>query len=886
MIRFGSHVFSLLWLGSPPTSACGTESKGLEVNQEFSTGNVPLPQKDKETMVALELRSMEIDNRQLGVQNQSSEPEHSLAAIKDDMEEQSGISLKISEMGPQAEIISSDDDQLVVAQHQSDDKHLEKEKSSVVPQHCQREGEVNKETNVMLQQNGSVRCVVEQLSEPTLHNKEVAHEASQTCMAVGESNSQPVHRKRGRPAKKVKRLQQPVKVLQSSSTTTEQEMVTSSVSVEEVQVSSVVDVVNITASESLKVSPVKSKKSSSIITQSLQDGVNTALEENADTQVGFLPVSEVSLRKGCSSNMEKTSESHFMEMEDAESQSPFNEVSSKTMNTPQAASFEAKHRRTSATLQDAMLLVEAMNQSTVENALSSPQKMAVVPQTKCAPLKFQTFYKIPAKSALLPVVDHKIAEKLPVTELSTSKLSKEIRNAASKTRDTAPNNEAQAHLTGFIPNQQHEVNFSSTTTLPVSLSSAATQASVGSVQQHTLHPLMSAAPRKLSNTAPPKIIVVPSSSSVLPQKIAALSPTQLPAVVSTVVARSTSCSPAVQTTSLSSVLQKTIYVTSRKLLPVVASQTRTTSRDQQSKIIIIPRQSQTFILTAKQDSVASPSLVTVESPHLTCSSQKLNASAAQITEQTDEVATSLSQNNLESPKQTTTDPVTKVALTETSLNTSVGYVLPYALPVSQPAIKEKLSAMVRLTRLPFPVSTKESVLVSKLISNGSSETVSVLKESPTEKISTQPSETPVLSTDVCPNVRETSIGVSVNTCQMSEEPRDVQKKTSSSPKMSTILEGSPNGSYLKPSTSCTVPAPVISTTDQHTLNLDEEIISCTVKNCALTNYPPVKKQSAASIQLTDVTSKDTSDPHLQMTKTQFLAQLAVSPIVQDPEKVI
>lgn len=902
MLRFASHVFSLLWLGSPPTSACGTESKGLHVNQEFSTGDIPLSQKDEETVVALELRSMETDNSQQGVQNQLSEPEHSLvislAAIKDDMEEQSEISLKISEIGPQAELISSDHQLLVP---QSDDEHLEKEQSSVVPQHCQREGEVsiNEQTDVTLQQNGSVHCVV----EPTLLNKEVANEAPKTCMAVGESNSQPVRRKRGRPPKKVKCLQQPVKVLQSSSTTTEQEMVTSSVSVEELQVSSAVDTVNTTASESPKVSPVKSIKASPIITRSVQDRVNTALEENSDNQVAPLPFSEVSLRKGCSSNKENTSESQqfFMEMEDVESQAPFNEVSSasKTMNTPQAPSLEVKHRRTSATLQDAMLLVEAMNQSTVENALSSPRKMAVVPQTKCALLvdKLQTVDEIsakPAQTALLPVVDHEIADKLPVTELSTSKLSKEIHNAASKTRDTAPNNEAQAHLTGFIPNQQNVVTFSRTTTLPVPLSSAATQTSVGSVQQHTLHPLISVAPRKLSNTAPQKIIVVPRSS-LMPQKIVALSATQLPAVVSTVVARNTSLLPAstavssLEASSFSSVLQKTIYVTSKKLLPVVASQSRTTSRDQQSKIIIIPRQSQsqTFVLTAKQDSAASPSPVTVASPQLSCSSLKLKALNAQIT--SDEVATSLSQNevntseNLESPKQTTSDPVTTNALTETSLTRSVGQSLAYALPVRQ------LSAMVILTRLPFPVSTKESVLVSRLISNGSFETLSMLKESATEKKSTQPSETPVLSTGICHKVKETSFAMSVNTCQMSEEPLDVQMKASVSSKMSTILECSQNGNYLEPSTSSSVPAPVISVTepsaDQPTFNLDKEIISSTVQNRALTNYPPVEKQSGASIQLTAVTSKDTCDPHLQMTKTQFLAQLAVSPIVQDPEKV-
>ncbi|XP_070701978.1 uncharacterized protein [Pempheris klunzingeri] len=48
---------------------------------------------------------------------------------------------------------------------------------------------------------------------------------------------------------------------------------------------------------------------------------------------------------------------------------------------------------------------------------------------------------------------------------------------------------------------------------------------------------------------------------------------------------------------------------------------------------------------------------------------------------------------------------------------------------------------------------------------------------------------------------------------------------------------------------------------------------------------PVKvKQPAGLVPLTSISPKDRSDPHLQMTKTQFLAQLAVSPVVQDTEK--
>lgn len=928
-LTFNLNDSSLLWLGSPPTSACGTENNRPYVNQELYTEDIPLPHKDEETTVALELPSFKTGRGLQGVQNQSCEPEHSLvislSAIKDDMEEESEISLKISEIAIQSELTTSAEHPLVVAQ-----QPIEKEQPPLVPQHCQREGEmsVNEQTDVVLQQYDNVCCIVEQLAEK--QNKEVANEAQKTSLAEGKSGPQPVRRKRGRPPKRAKRLQQPEKVLLSSSATTDKDVVTSpSVRVEEVQVSSAVDTVKTTAPKSLKVSTVKSKKTSSFTTRSVQERVNTALEENVDRrEVSSLSVSEVSLRKGCSSNKDKTSESQqlFTESDEAEIQAPSNDVLSVTeTNTPQTATLEPKHRRTSVTLQDAMLLVEAMNQSTVENALSSPQKLAVPPQTKCAPLvgKLQTVDEIPAEPPEALLSAHEITVKIPVTELSTSKQSKvETLKAATKTRDATPNNEARAHLTGVTPDPQHVVTPSSTTTLPVPLSSAATQTSIGSLPQHTLHSLISVAPSKQSNAAPQKIIVVPrSASSLMPHKIAALSSTQIPAVVSTVVATrntsllptSTASSSPLETPSLSSVLQKTIYVTPGALLPIVPSQSSVTSRDQQSgtlpqsKItIIIPRQSQskTLVLATKQDSAASASTVVmppnstaVASTQLSSSSQELKDSLeAQTT--SDKVVKLLSQkadnisDNLESPKQTTTVPETTNALMETcsSLNRPVGQGLASVFPVKQPKVEQKFSAMVRLTRLPFPVSTKESVLVSKLISNGSYETQSMLKESTTQMIiSTQPSEVPELSTDICPTLKETPVAAYVNTSH--EEPNDVQEKPSAFSKMSTILEGSQDRSCLEPSASSSVSAPVIGMTEpsdnKPTSNLDKEIISNTVQNCTLLKCPPIEeKQSAASIQLTAITSKDTSDPHLQMTKTQFLAQLAVSPIVQTPEKVM
>ncbi|KAM7009802.1 uncharacterized protein LKV04_001727 [Tautogolabrus adspersus] len=57
-----------------------------------------------------------------------------------------------------------------------------------------------------------------------------------------------------------------------------------------------------------------------------------------------------------------------------------------------------------------------------------------------------------------------------------------------------------------------------------------------------------------------------------------------------------------------------------------------------------------------------------------------------------------------------------------------------------------------------------------------------------------------------------------------------------------------------------------------------------VQDCTSPSDPAIEQQSPAVIILKSIKSKDPSDPHLQMTKTQFLAKLAVSPIVQDPKQ--
>ncbi|XP_054459927.1 mucin-2-like [Anoplopoma fimbria] len=599
-----------------------------------------------------------------------------------------------------------------------------------------------------------------------------------------------------------------------------------------------------------------------------------------------------------------------MEMEKRAIKAPSTEVSSanETVKTP---TVQRRERRTSVTLQDAILLVEAMNQSTAEDTVTSPQRRAASTQTQLAPrvVTLETVDEIPAEPA------NSTKEKLSATPA---------------TSDAIPINEVDAHVKIVMPKQQYTLTPSNTTTS----ATAAAQTSVQSLQQHPHCSLMSVAPGKPGEAVSHKILSMPRSvSSLIRHKISALSPTQLPTVVSTVVAaQKNSRLPGCKTTglplgtpSLSSVPQNTINITSRRSLPVVPLQSTSTSTDLQSgtptqpKItIIVPRQlsavasskhqSQKIVLTTAQESAESPAVL-VSSPQLISSSQDLSIS---VDTQTvlDEVAAISSQKkktlyNLEFSKQTASVYELLTASTETcsSSNMLVGLVPTSVSPVAPLTVEQKLSAVVRLTRLPFPVSAQEAVLVSRLPTDEPLESQSTLKEDSTQEkpssvfISTPPPETLVVSTDICPSLKGTSVALLVHTSRMSEEPNYIQEKASLSCENCNILEeDSPDS---RPSTTSKVSAPVVvnstiainkteqpvanATAGESTLISDEEMIGIAVQDCASPNEPPIEeKESAALVHLT---TKDTSDPHLQMTKAQFLAQLAVTPVPEDSEMV-
>ncbi|XP_070830610.1 uncharacterized protein [Chaetodon trifascialis] len=918
---------------SPWASACGTENQGPFINRVCSTREIPLSQRHEETQVALELPSLGICSGLQGAQSHSSELEHSvvipLSAIKDDLEEESEVSQEISESGSQGEFRTSEKHQLVVAQPH---EPPEKEQPLVVPRQCQRESEllVNEQTDTMQQQNADAQSTHEQFAQTkSLNNGQACDELKNEVAEAG--SYQPdlsVQCRRGQQSKKAKRPKLVKEILKSSSSDipAEQEVKKSpTIRVEEIEVSSAVDIVHITSSESPQMCPVQPKDP------------NIALEGVENTEVGSLVVSIASLSRGCSSEMEKTrkSQQFSMVMEGGTIQTPSTEISSAIetpAESPQAPSVQSKDSNTSVTLQDAMLLVEAMNQSMVENT-SSLQIMATPPQAQCVPHMgaLQTVDEVPAEPPL-PVETHEAIGTLPITELSTTLQSTiEELSAPLQTTGTTPTNEAETDMKAVIQKQQQTVFLSKTTTSSVPPPAAAVQRSVQSFHRHRPYPLITlVTPSRRGNTVPHKIIVVPRSiSSLMPHKLTAQSTNQLPAVLSVVDAAqnksvlpgSTAAGLPLRAPSSSPVSQKTLYVTSSKSLPVVRPST-TTSVDLQSesplppqKTNTIPRQVsavasrkhqlQTIVLTAQQESNKS-SPVMVSPPQFMSSSQELSVSVGTQTA-SGKVLIKSPQNvdntpdNFESPKQTASVFETKNAHTETcsSLNMSVGLVPPSRSPAVPPTFEQQLCAVVRLTRLPFPISTKESVFVSRQPPNGSSDSQSILKKS-CVVIPTQPPETLVLSTDICSSLKEGSFAVSVNTSQMSEEPDDIQEEASLTTENCIPMEESPNNGYFQPSTPSKLSQPVFEksavainmtelsavsgTAVEHTSNLDEEI-SIAAQDGVLPSGPSIEeKQSPALIHLTSSASKDTSDPHLQMLKTQFLAQLAVSPVEQDAKK--
>ncbi|XP_034544322.1 uncharacterized protein LOC117816247 isoform X1 [Notolabrus celidotus] len=825
------------------TSAGGIQNEGCITNQKCSNAEIPLAQRNEEAQVTLKLPQLGMDSSLLEVRNQSSDLELSLSTVKDDDEKDSEIGLQISGIRSPEELLTSKRQTLVVAPNQPEAEFQQNEQPS------------NADWPRKL---ADIQSTEAQFYKPTTPKKYKAFDELQNGLSEVEPDL-PVRRRRGRPPKKAKTLQQPVKQMCLPSS-------------------------NIPAEQEVKKYPAtrlrEVKTSSNVESVSMQGKADTDLAEKEKCTAGSLAVSVSSLSRKRSYKNKKITESQEppMDTKDGEIQAPSTEVSSTVakQNTPtteslQEPSHQSRERRTSATLQDAMLLVEAMNQSTEKNVLCSLQRRAATTQT------LQTVEEVPVEPGKPPILFEK--------------------EGALQAPDGTTTATALAKKEAVTPNPQHTDPPPSTSKSSVATSTTATQTSVHSVQHPHLHPpIKPISPSKQGDAVPQKIIVMSRSSApLMPCKFAGKSPTQLPSVVSTVsTAQSNSDLPTLIPTgippfkpSLCSVPQKTIYITQEKSLPSITLQSTAPPTELQSgslsqpKItILIPRElsavasrkrSQAIAGASRQESAKSYSTDMSPSSELMSFSQEVRGSGdPQLA--LDEVSSTKLTNthdNLESYQQT----VSLKSVNESTEISSSSDILLGLVPtsISPLTVEQAPTAVVRLTRLSFPMSTKDAVMLSSRHSNESSETQSLSQEDTRKEkpssvvISTQPSETQVFSYDICVNSKETSAADFVKASQMSEKSRTRESPPLSSEKC-TVLDDSTDGEYVA--------------AELPTYELEEET-SIAVQDPTLPNVPPIEQQSPAVIHLMSIKSKDSSDPHSQMTKTQFLAQLAVSPIVQD-----
>ncbi|KAM4603594.1 uncharacterized protein ACJ7VT_018276 [Polymixia lowei] len=1008
-----------------------------------------------------------------GVQSQVSEPVHppvvTLPAVEVHMR---GNTQPISETSAPCEtppeVITLEEQPVLVVEQQSVDQPSEKEQPSAVTQQFQR---VNDQLSVPMQPPVNVPSKPEQLSEPAPLSKERASQELVLDLAEIEVSSSA--RRRGRPPKKVilsKSQQQPVKEKVQSPSVKENDILpqpvlaaaprrgrppkkgrpsTTPLPAQEaipspaIGIPSIKKVVNSPSREveeikvrSLPIStasprrgrPRKNARPSTILpvqemipspsinVPSIQEELNN-LSREVEIEVSSQPVSAASCRNA------KPSKSQLpAEMEEKVIQSPSIQgpLATETMETssselPNGSSVQSRERHASyPTLQDAMLLVEAINaqtseyQSTMQNTFSSLQKTLQI-QHSPPLVTSQTDLVAPDQppSSLSPQmsttpqppsVPHQTASTLPTVEQSeTAQSSAQQFVIRSQTAGVSPKEQsttvAQAQLKAIV--KPSAVILPKTTVSPIPPSTVASWTSIQSQLQRPFHPRITLiTPNKhLSNAAPPKIIVVPKPVSSISNAIAALSPTQLSTVVSTVVAAqrnnlppaSTAVGVPLTTQSVASVPPKTTAITSRQSLSTANPQTDASSIDQQStalsypKItIVVPRPMSTMVPRQEQSSVAPQTVLarqqqSAEPPPnvMVSTSQPLNLSLQQsgvnvaTPTSTVESAVTLPKkcDNMGSARKTALVSKMTTAFTDTCSNLKMSTLSRHVQtspPKVTPVFQNKVSAVVKLTKLSLTASTKETTQVLKA-STLSTETHPSLKDCPRHVQTLVPPTVPdtsqeqtsavvkssqlspasakgfvpfsrmaTLATETCPSLKAPPIMLQLQAPVLLKEPNAVQenplavvkschptpatsaKEISSDSSLSTenlsTLKESPIISCVqmsvptkvlaevqeKPSTKLTqlsnasteITRPVSKTSTSSTeanSNLEGVPVSNSGQVSVTPNEPTIiqEKSTAAPLRLTSVCSMDTtSDPHLQMTKTQFLAQLAVSPVVQ------
>ncbi|KAM9770011.1 uncharacterized protein ACNS7B_007265 [Menidia menidia] len=754
--------------GTEEYSVIPAENKGSMV-QECSA-EVNFPQRDVETQVIPP--NLPRSGGQEGTRDKSSDPRHSLV-----------ISLKDA---------LSDDIKEEYDGNQSSTEACEEptpsEKPEPVPQEPDRTGSAptSEQSKPNEQQQADLHCTEEELAKSGPGNPdEVCKDPKdpKDGPVEGEGGSTTnllVRRKRGRPPKKTKR--KGILLLSAEAPKGPQGPNVSSV-----------------REDVMEVSPALEGGADSSEASSIQETANKDVRE-----VGTSPVSAGALRSEKASPGESIPLSKKMEEEEeaAEARPCGGSTGSPTPNGPRekeshVPSGPLKEPHTPASLQDAILLVEAMNQSAMGGkeiyTLQSPEQL----KTLCAPLVSPSgaVGEVPAVKQIHP------PDVSPSRTIATSSICAQIQ---SKVVIATPPLAPMVFSTGSV------------------MSAAGTQ----TAQKSPPRPQITlGAP---SNT--PRTIIVVPRPIVECQNIANVSPTMGARVLSAnLLPPSTALKLPLGICPISSpVPRKTIRITYNKLLPILPLQSTTISTETstnappQQKITITPKQ-----MSAETISKAEAIVFTANAPK----PAPIEPAAPQVSASHDSSPGNIDETVKDAEVQM--DPTSQATSVSETSHSPSGIcsdisVEPTSVSSASPSISHrKLCPVVRLRKLPLRISTREAIFVSRLQSEG------FIQESSKSKCSLSgiPTPSPVNSPRKTPDIEPTSVNSPT-----------VQDRTDPSPLPASASEAIPHVSH--------------------------DILDSNVQE------NKAGGQSGSS-------SVETCDLQLQMTQTQFLAQLSVSPVTQE-----
>ncbi|XP_057707211.1 mucin-2-like [Corythoichthys intestinalis] len=530
--------------------------------------------------------------------------------------------------------------------------------------------------------------------------------------------------------------------------------------------------------------------------------------------------------------------------------------------SPQPMSHPLETGSSTVMLQDAMLLVEAMDQS--KNLISQQEKV----QDRCS-----------LSAATLPVVQSPLPTQALLVQLPpTAKLS--TNKACSVTDATSSSNDQSQISVQTVPQPNPGSD-----SLDMTTKLSATATASKSVEQCV--PLisdLSAYPLETtpnSDLLPSNIIAFNEPPSPHPQCTS--SPrfsTQISDFVSTTAASQDGCtSPA-----SSGLPQRETEVTSTVAAPLVESDTTLSSMNQSSdqtqskkiKIIICKTAEALGRPAQVSETQVEPKDQTSVEPTVTLSSQQPNMGISDETQASSEqmllVSPTLTSPQLESSsEQLAVCEITPEEMAEVLSTENV------------PADSSPLVPVIRLKRLASLAFPAGSRLRSQILSR-QRESEAVPLESTSSLFDDQASETTVSPSEVS----------ELSTCMRpsSEEiPNNSSLPEESSP--CSTLEEAPD-IVLLPSSPSSVSEPVLNLT----LDSDDDFSALSAQE-SQTSTPIAEMinnaeqnsisghgnstNSTSPVQLTPLT-EDLPEPDLQPTKTDFLAQLEISPVLKDAQK--